>query len=1141
MKNFVHLHVHTEYSLLDGAARIGDLIAQTKNLGMDSIAITDHGVMYGVVDFYKQAKLRGVKPIIGCEMYVAPTSMLEREMVDGEKYYHLILLAENNEGYKNLVKLVSDSSRGFYYKPRIDKAILREHHKGLIALSACVQGEIPKAILQDDFAKAKRCIAEYVDIFGQDNFFLEIQNHGLAEERIVREALIQLSRECKVGLVATNDLHYVRRADSEVQDVLLCLQMDKKIDDPKRLRFSSDDYYLKSPEEMRNIFVDVPEACDNTLKIAERCDVTLEFGKLQMPVYPVPAQYDDAKDYLRVLCNDNLSKRYENITGEITTRLDYELDMIHRMGYDGYFLIVWDFINYAKRRGIAVGPGRGSAAGSIVAYLLGITELDPLKYNLLFERFLNPDRVTMPDIDIDFCYKRRGEVIKYVQDFYGFDNVAQIITFGTLAAKAVLRDVFRVLNISYSESNRVVNMIPNELNITLDKALQMSKDLKADYDNNPQTKQVIDLARKLEGLPRHYSVHAAGIVISKFPLEDYVPVQISGDEISTQDETYKGETKELGRILVAQFDKDKIEELGLLKMDFLGLRTLTVIDEAVASIERNHGVKIDINNIPLDDEVTAQMLSAGKTGAVFQMESPGMTKLVRDLKPKCFADLIPTVALYRPGPLGSGMVEDFINGKHGRKSITYLHPKLEPILKETFGVILYQEQVMQIVQVLAGFSLGQADLLRRAMGKKKADILIAQKENFLRGCAFNGVDNSLAEKIFELLLNFADYGFNKSHSAAYALLAWQTAYLKAHYPAEFMAAMLSGVMNTDRIGTYVELARNIGLKVLPPDINRSDVDFKVENGAIRFALAAIKNVSDAKIKEAISYRETDGDFKSLVDFCRRVNFGDFNRKSLENLIKSGAFDGIKPNRAEVMASLDKACKEGERNVADNRRGQGGLFGDDEILDVVTDEIKVKPFSVAEILAGEKEALGFYLSGNPLDEFADKMAGLTGFTKILGGDFPVGKRVKVGGIIIDLRVVKTKKGDMMAFVTLENCGERLDVTIFPKIYEECANWIAIGGIVVVDGKFDSETILAERVVDVEEYTPEFYLTIPAQLDTANTRRSLREIFNSHHGGGNVYLKRSGKWRRLDERFNLADSVNLRAKLRKLLGDRNIKIC
>lgn len=1115
-KNFVHLHNHTEYSLLDGASRISDLIERTKNLGMDALAITDHGNMYGVIDFYKEAVKRGVKPIIGCEVYVAPRSRFERATADGIKYFHLILLAENNEGYKNLVKLVSfAATEGFYYKPRVDKELLKKYHGGLIALSACIEGEIPKAILNKNFPRAVELVKEYVEIFGRENFFLELQNHGLQEEEIVREALIKISQELNIELVATNDAHYILREDSEFQDLLLCIQMNKTVDEKQRLRFPSDDFYLKSPEEMRLLFSEVPAACDNTLKIAARCNVTFEFGKLQLPVFPLPAPYSDEAEYLKKLCYEKISSRYKTVDEKISARLEYELEVIKKMGYDGYFLIVWNFIDFAKKNKIAVGPGRGSAAGSIVAYILGITELDPLEFDLLFERFLNPERVTMPDIDIDFCYIRREEVIEYVKNFYGADHVAQIVTFGTMAAKAVVRDVVRALNISYAEGSRIVSMIPNELKITLDKALQNSNDLKNEYTNNPQVRRVIDFSKKLEGLPRHASTHAAGIVISKFPLTDYVPVQLSNGSI------------------VTQYDKDKIEELGLLKMDFLGLRTLTIIDETILNVRKTRGEIVDISKIPLDDKTTAQMLSRGFTGAVFQMESPGMTKLVKELKPECFADLIPTVALFRPGPLGSGMVEDFVNGKHGTKKVEYLHPKLAPILKETFGVILYQEQVMQIVQALAGFSLGQADLLRRAMGKKKAEIILAQKENFLKGCAANGVENFLAEKIFELLLNFADYGFNKSHSAAYALIAWQTAYLKAHYPVEFMAAMLSSVMDSDKIATYIELTRKMGIKILPPDVNFSGVHFEVESGAIRFALSAIKNLGESAISGVVKVRESGGAFKSLLDFCSRINLKEFNHKSLENLIKCGAFDSIDSRRTALLASLDAAFSEGQRRNKDAAGGQGGLFDDTEIFAVEYNLPKIEERPKIEILAWEKEAFGFYMSGNPLDEFAEKFSGLVKIEEIKRGNFKDGQLVKIGGLIVDARRITTKKGALMANITLEDFGGKIGVTIFPAVFEKCTNLILPDSVIVVSGRIDSSKIIADKIFTGQSFIPDIFLEIPPKL-----QEKVSGVLKKYGGKSFVYFKIFGKWRK--QNFKVSINKNLLDELKNFIAAENIRV-
>lgn len=1124
-KSFVHLHTHTEFSLLDGAARISELIDRVKNFGMTSLAITDHGTMYGVIDFYKTAIKRGIKPIIGCEVYLAPTSRHLREIVNGEKYFHLVLLAENNEGYKNLVKLVSiAATEGFYYKPRIDKEILRKYHGGLIGLSACTAGEISHAILQDNFSRAVELVKEYAEIFGENNFFLEIQNHGLEEEKKIRDALKKISAELKIPLVATNDVHYVNREDSEFHDILLCLQMNKTLNDKKRLRFSSDDYFLKSPEEMREIFSDFPDACENTLKIAERCNVSFEFGKIQMPVYKLPAPYTDEKIFLRDLCYKKISERYEKITDEIKSRLDYELEIINRMGFDGYFLIVWDFINFARENKIAVGPGRGSAAGSIVAYILGITSLDPLRFNLLFERFLNPERVTMPDIDIDFCYIRREEVIEYVKKTYGEDHVAQIVTFGTLAAKAAIRDVVRVLEIPYSEGSRIIEMLPDELKFTLDEALQ-SKSLSREYETNSTVKKIIDLAKKLEGLPRHASVHAAGVVISKNPLTDYVPVQILNDT------------------LITQYDKDKIEEIGLLKMDFLGLRTLTIIQEAVANIKKTCGVDLDIEKIPLEDEKTAKILSAGETGAVFQMESGGMINMIKDLQPKNFFDLVPTVALYRPGPLGSGMVADFIDGKHGIKTPTYLLPQLEPILKETFGVILYQEQVMQIVQTLAGFTLGQADILRRAMGKKKAAILLAQKENFLKGCAKNNIPEKLAEKIFNLLKNFADYGFNKSHSVAYGFLAWQTAYLKANFPKEYMAAIMSAVMDSDRVYSYIEIAQAMGIKVLGPDINLSGVHFTIDGDSIRFALSAIKNLGEHVIKKVVAVRERGGKFISLADFCSRIELKDFTRRALENLIKCGAFDSLDKRRTALLESLESAMAAGRQKQIDDARGQIGLFGEEEIQDSGYKIPEVVERPKKEILAWEKDILGFYISGHPLDEFAEKISNLTKLKDISDRKILNGKRVKVGGIITEAKRFMTKKGDMMAFITLEDFSESLKVTIFPAVFSKFANLIVPEEIVIIGGKVelsDEKQILADKVTTAQNYLPDIYLTLSPELENSSTYERLKKIFAENHGECEVFLMRRGKWQRLGNDKKISYGKKVFERLKNLLGAENVMI-
>lgn len=1125
MASFAHLHVHTEFSLLDGASRIKNLVTAVKELGMDSVAITDHGVMYGTIDFYKECLKQGVKPIIGCEVYLAPGSRKERQEINGVKYYHLILLAENQTGYRNLVQLVSLANiEGMYYKPRVDKELLKKYHEGIICLSACVAGEIPRALIQGNKAKAESLVQEYLNIFGKDNFFLEIQNHGLAEERISNAGLVELAQKYNIGLVATNDCHYVSRADSEFHDILLCIQMGKTIADPARMRFNSDDYYVKSPAEMAELFKDYPEAIANTEKIAARCQVDFEFGHIQLPYYPIPSQYADDEAYLRALCEQALPDRYPKSSEAVIKRLDYELSIIHRMGYDSYFLIVWDFINYSRQHGIGVGPGRGSAAGSIVAYLLGITNLDPLKYELLFERFLNPDRVTMPDIDIDFDYIQRSKVIDYVKERYGYDHVAQIVTFGTMAAKGAVRDVGRVLNMPYSQVADIAKLIPNELKITLDKALKESADFRKLYDSDADVKKLIDLARKIEGLPRHSSTHAAGVVIARNPLTDYLPVAVSEGT------------------LVTEFDKDHVEELGLLKMDFLGLRTLTVINDTIANIKKNRQEVIDINAIPLADELTADMLCAGKTGAVFQMESSGMTNLVKDLAPRNFADLIPTVALYRPGPLGSGMVEDFIGGRHGTKEVTYMHPLLEPILKETFGVVLYQEQVMQIVQVLAGFSLGQADLLRRAMGKKKHEILLAQKENFLKGCAQNQIDADLATTIFDLLTHFADYGFNKSHSAAYALVAWQTAYLKAHYPAEFMAAMLTSIMDTQKVPRYIELARRMELEILPPDINASMANFSVDHEAIRFGLAAVRNVGDAAIASIVEARQADGRFKSLLDFCKRIDTSTINKRMLESLIKCGAFDSLGAKRSQLLAIMDAAMSEAQREKRDAMNGQLGLFGEDIGETYALKLPDIPEASMPERLNWEKENTGFYITGHPLDEFRASLKNLPTIEFIQHGGVKDKQVVRIGGMVTEAKRITTRKGDTMCFLTIEDYTERLEVTVFPRVFYVNTAVLVPDMPLIIQGRVDVDDdagvkLLADKVWNLKEYKSEYYLKLSATA-ADEVKQELKELIKKHAGDHTIYLHQ-GSWRKLPAEYRLDDSEETMQALIALLGKESVK--
>ena len=1127
---FAHLHVHTEYSLLDGASRVKELVRRTKELGMDSVAITDHGVMYGAVRFYKEAKAQGIHPVIGCEVYLAPGMRQERAEVDGTRYYHLILLAENETGYRNLVELISLANiEGYYYKPRIDKELLRQYHEGIIALSACVAGEIPQAILRGNNERAEALIAEYVEIFGQDNFFLEIQDHGLPEEKTVNRALRELAKKYDIGLVATNDVHYVHADDSEFHDILLCVQTGRTINDPDRMRFSGPDYYLKSEEEMAALFVDYPEALENTAKIAARCQVDFTFGELQLPFYPLPEHFESDDAYLRALCEERLSSRYADVTDEIRTRLDYELDVIHGMGYASYFLIVWDFINYARGHGVEVGPGRGSAAGSIVAYLLGITNIDPLRYALLFERFLNPERVSMPDIDIDFDDINRGRVISYVKERYGEDHVAQIATFGTMGAKGAIRDVGRVLEMSFSEVSAITKLVPAELNITLDRALKESSDFRRLYDEDESVRRVIDLARRIEGLPRNISIHAAGVVIAKEPLASQVPVWVSEGT------------------LVTEFDKDDVEALGLLKMDFLGLRTLTIIADTVRHVRASHGIDLDVDAIPLVDEKTSQMLCNGDTGAVFQMESAGMTNLVKDLQPKGFVDLIPTVALYRPGPLGSGMVTDFIDGLHGKKEVVYMHPLLEPILKETFGVVLYQEQVMQIVQVLAGFSLGQADLLRRAMGKKKHDLLMAQKEIFLQGCAKNGLETSLANHIFDLLTHFADYGFNKSHSAAYGLLAWQTASLKAHYPVEFMAGVLTSIMDkTDKIPVYIQLCRQMGIKILPPDINSSAATFGIEDGAIRFGLAAVRNVGENAIVSMERVRAEGGKFRSLVDFCARVDMRAVNKRALESLIKCGAFDSIGTERNQLLASLDAAMQDAARRQRDVLSGQGGLFGEETMEEVqqIAVSADVPPSTARERLTWEKEATGFYITGHPLDDYSDTLSALLSIGEIPNTVRKDRQLVRIGGILTSTKRFTTKKGDTMLFAELEDFSGKIEVTVFPRVFYAHVSALEPDAIIVVEGRVDTTgeepKLLAEEIWRMNEYRSSFYLIPQTTVDRRTLWTAMQEIFAAHPGDHPVYVQSEGRWRRLGETYWIDGSKEAQSALTRLMGESAVKM-
>lgn len=1099
-KEFVHLHTHTAYSLLDGACRLDELVKKAKEENMPALAITDHGVMYGVVDFYKACKKAQVKPIIGCEVYVAPNSRFDKRPNIDDSPYHLVLLAKNNTGYQNLIKLVSLAwLEGFYYKPRVDKKILAQYSEGLIALSACLAGEIPSLLMADKYEEAKESALWHQNVFGPENYYLELQNHGLHEQVKVNRKLAQISEETGIPLVATNDVHYVTQEDAKVQDVLMCIQMAKILEDESRMRFDTREFYLKSWDEMNLAVGEYQAALGNTLKIAERCQVDFTFGENHMPVFQVPEGFT-IETYLDKLCLEGLEKRYSKPTSKAYERLNYELGIIREMGYAGYFLIVWDFIRFARSEGIYVGPGRGSAAGSLVSYTLGITDIDPLKYDLLFERFLNPERVSMPDIDIDFCYERRSEVIDYVVRKYGKDRVAQIITFGTMAARAAIRDVGRVMNIPLGLVDKVAKLIPNELGITISKALEVSPELRDMVRENPQIKELVYTAMALEGMPRHAGTHAAGVVISQEPLDYYLPLQKTSDGGVT-----------------TQFAKENVEEIGLLKMDLLGLRTLTVINNAVDLIEKTHGTRLDFNKIDLDDSLTYELLGKGESVGVFQLESSGLRAILKDLKPEHFEDIIALVALYRPGPLGSGMVEDFIARKHGKKAIEYLHPLLEPILKPTYGVILYQEQVMRIASALAGFTLGQADLLRRAMGKKKPEIIAGLKQEFIEGAGLNQIEPQVAVKIFELIEFFAGYGFNKSHSAAYALLAFQTAYLKAHYPVEFMAALLTSVMESaDRVPFYIAECQSMGIKVLPPDINESRENFMVIGPNIRFGLAAVKNVGKGAILAILAARDQEGSFRSLQDFCKRIDLSQVNRRVIESLIRCGAFGSVPGNRVQLLQVLDICIEQGQELQKNANSNQLSLFDVGEAAGFTLDfpELKlpdVEDFSQRDILAMEKEILGLYVSGHPLEEYTEV---LKTKTKKQIADLTQemdGTRIVVGGVITSLRRSVTKKGETMAYCFLEDLTGSIEVLIFPRVLEQYHHIIEPDKVVLIRGRVnaqeDSPKLFAEEITILtlsEVKTPKLYIKVDENFVEHGLLEVIGGILQNFRGETPVYF-------------------------------------
>ena len=1217
--SFTHLHVHTEYSLLDGMSRISELPAYAAELGMNALAITDHGAMFGVVDFYKSCKKAGIKPIIGCEVYTAARTMNDRDM-DKDRYSgHLILLCENQTGYRNLVKIVSASYvDGFYFKPRVDKELLRAHSEGIICLSGCLVGNVQRKLLNNDYDGARAEALELIEIFGRDNFFLEIQNHHLEEDERVIEGLKRLSADIDVPLVATNDAHYMRREDARAQEVLLCIQTQTNIDDENRMRFENDSFYIKSEDEMRELFADIPEACDMTQKIADRCEVEFEFGNYHLPEY-VPPEGKSCDEYLRELCYNGLRDRYgEEALGDISSgnlaadwseyrkRLEMELGVIEGMGYVEYFLIVWDFIHYAKSHGIAVGPGRGSAAGSIVSYSLGITEIDPIKYNLIFERFLNPERISMPDIDVDFCIERRQEVIDYVVGKYGKDKVSQIVTFGTLKAKAAVRDVARALNLTYQEGDEIAKAISNDLGITIARAMEVNPDLKARYEQEPLVKNVIDMAMALEGLPRHSSTHAAGVVISKLPLDEYVPLISSDKGVATQ------------------FNMTTIEELGLLKMDFLGLRNLTVIRDALRMIEENHGVKIDWATLGYDDPDVYRIISEGNTMGIFQLESGGMTDFMKRLQPSCFEDVVAGIALFRPGPMDS--IPKYIENKKNPGKIKYVDDHLKPILDVTYGCLIYQEQVMQIVRDLGGYSFGRSDLVRRAMSKKKMSVMLEEKEYFIHGkredgspadtgnpaspveiagCVTNGVSEAAADAIFEDMVSFASYAFNKSHAAAYAVVAFQTGYLKAHYPTEFMAALMTSVAGDSRhTSDYVRNCREMSVECLPPSVLRSRRGFSVENGMIRFGLLSVKNVGTGIVDAIVKAHDEVGDTNDFYEFIDAIDASELNRKAIESLIQAGAFDDINPNRAQLMAVCDEAVQRAQKRARTGNRAQMSLFQLDGMMDEVaaSPELpRVENFSPDKLLSMEKDMLGVYLSGHPLDEYellirenttastAD-LASVNEEFSPMGADgeslvvntskFRDGDYVIMAGMLTGVKTMITRRGEEMARLQLEDFDGVIGGIAFPKTYVKARHLITNDSIVAVSGRLslkddggDAE-ILIDDVAAIDQITElvrrhssrnrengrnyggsgelnrtapgnPVKLRVPQEVldrhgDAKGVLLHITDMLSLYPGNRDVlvYLP-DGRMVRADAQHRVEFGDELRAKAVKLLGEENVK--
>ena len=1144
--NFTHLHVHTEYSLLDGSSKIGELVSHAKELGMDSLAITDHGVMYGVIDFYRAAKQAGINPVIGCEIYVAPGSRFDREVGNNSenesRYHHLVLLAENNTGYANLTKIVSRGfTEGFYYKPRVDYEVLEEFHEGIIALSACLAGAIPSFLRRGLYEEAKEEAEKLRGIFGGDNFFLELQDHGIPEQKTVNQGLMRLHNEMGIELVATNDVHYIYDSDAEAHDILLCIQTGKKVSDENRMRYEGGQYYLKSPEEMAALFPYALEALENTHKISSRCHVEIEFGQYKLPHFDVPDGYS-ADSYLRELCEKGLLERYGEKADSLRERLDYELDTISSMGFVDYFLIVWDFIKYAKDRGIPVGPGRGSAVGSIVAYSLNITDIiDPIHYNLLFERFLNPERVTMPDIDIDFCYERRQEVIDYVNQKYGNDHVVQIVTFGTMSARMVIRDVGRALDLPYAYVDTVAKAIPNELGITITKALQMNKELRTMYETEEQAKKLIDMSLRLEGLPRHTSVHAAGVVISPKPVDEYVPLSRAAD----------------GNI-TTQYTMVTLEELGLLKMDFLGLRTLTVIDDAINGA-------FDVHDIPYDDGEVFAMISAGHTEGVFQLESAGMKNFMKELKPQNMEDIMAGISLYRPGPMD--FIPKYMEGKNNRNSIRYDCPELEPILSPTYGCIVYQEQVMQIVRDLAGYSYGRSDLVRRAMSKKKASVMEKEKNNFIYGneeegvdgCIKRGITEEAARKIFEDMTDFAKYAFNESHAAAYAVVAYQTAYLKCHYPVEFMAALMTSFMeHTGKITEYIMNCRQLGIEILPPDINEGEYRFSPHNGNIRYGLAAIKGVGKPVIDEIVKEREEGGKYRSLKDFCMRLSGKSINKRTMESFIKAGALDSLPGTRKQKMSIyvniLDGVNQEKKHTMS----GQMSLFDfappeEQKELEVTMPD--VGEFDKEMILGFEKEVLGVYISGHPLEEYVTLLEKnitrkTSEFIAADGEDMPKvkdGEKAVIGGMITAKTVKTTRTNNLMAFLTIEDLYGTIEVLVFPRDYEKYRTVMEEERKVFIQGRVTVEEdkpakLICANVIDFDDMEKELWIQFRTKGEYREREDALFALLGDYDGRDavNIYLSEEHARKRLPNSRSTKVCPELLTKLYDMFGHDNIKV-